>query len=79
MINWQEGTKIELDNGVIRAKGVSCFWKTSDSPTNASSGAIITLNTDGSVNLNFSAVEIGPGMKNYHSPDICRKDENGYQ
>ncbi|WP_283591536.1 xanthine dehydrogenase family protein molybdopterin-binding subunit [Clostridium butanoliproducens] len=63
VINWQEGTKIELDNGVIRAKGVSCFWKTSDSPTNASSGVIITLNTDGSVNLNFSAVEIGPGMK----------------
>jgi len=48
---------------MIRAKGVSCFWKTSDSPTNASSGVIITLNTDGSVNLNFSAVEIGPGMK----------------
>lgn len=63
VINWQEGTKIELDNGMIRAKGVSCFWKTSDSPTNASSGVIITLNTDGSVNLNFSAVEIGPGMK----------------
>ncbi|WP_454052080.1 xanthine dehydrogenase family protein molybdopterin-binding subunit [Clostridium sp. Marseille-Q7071] len=63
VINWQEGTRVELSNGMIRTKGVSCFWKTSTSPTNASSGVIITLNTDGSVNLNFSAVEIGPGMK----------------
>lgn len=63
VINWQEGTRLEVGNGMIRAKGVSCFWKTSTAPTNASSGVIITLNTDGSVNLNFSAVEIGPGMK----------------
>ncbi|WP_291583486.1 xanthine dehydrogenase family protein molybdopterin-binding subunit [Clostridium sp. UBA6640] len=63
VINWQEGTRLEVDNGMIRAKGVSCFWKTSTAPTNASSGVIITLNTDGSANLNFSAVEIGPGMK----------------
>lgn len=63
IINWQEGTKIKMDNGMIRAKGMSCFWKTSSSPTNASSGAILTLNTDGSINLNCSTVEIGPGMK----------------
>lgn len=63
VINWQEGARIEVSNGMIRAKGVSCFWKTSTAPTNASSGVIITLNTDGSANLNFSAVEIGPGMK----------------
>jgi CO/xanthine dehydrogenase Mo-binding subunit len=63
VINWQEGTRLEVGNGMIRAKGVSCFWKTSTAPTNASSGVIITVNTDGSVNLNFSAVEIGPGMK----------------
>lgn len=63
LINWKEGQKIVEDNGKIRAKGMSCFWKTSDSPTNASSGAILTFNTDGSININFGGVEIGPGMK----------------
>lgn len=63
LINWQEGQRIEQENGMIRAKGISCFWKTSDSPTNASSGAILTFNTDGSLNINFGGVEIGPGMK----------------
>ena len=48
---------------MVRAKGVSCLWKTSDSPTNASSGAILTFNTNGDINLSCSAVEIGPGMK----------------
>ncbi|MBU5440381.1 xanthine dehydrogenase family protein molybdopterin-binding subunit [Tissierella sp. MSJ-40] len=63
IMNWQEGSRIITDNGMIRAKGMSCFWKTSTSPTNASSGVILTLNTDGSINLNFGGVEIGPGMK----------------
>ena len=50
-------------DGKIRAKGVSCFWKTSNSPVNAASGVTLTLNSDGSINLNFGATEIGPGMK----------------
>lgn len=62
-INWEENSRIEMDNGIVRAKGVSCLWKTSDSPTNASSGAILTFNTNGDINLSCSAVEIGPGMK----------------
>lgn len=63
LTNWQEDRVVKMDNGMIRAKGMSCFWKTSTSPTDASSGVILTLNTDGSINLNCSAVEIGPGMK----------------
>ena len=63
LINWDEGNLIETKEGKIRAKGVSCLWKTSNSPVNASSGVIITLNNDGSLNLNFGATEIGPGMK----------------
>ncbi|BDR68217.1 aldehyde oxidase [Clostridium tetani] len=72
-INWQEGRRTETDKGTIRAKGMSCFWKTSDSPTNASSGAIITVNSDGSLNLNFSAVEIGPGMRTTMSQILAEK------
>lgn len=47
----------------IRAKGAACFWKTSSSPQNALSGAILTFNADGSVNLSIGAVECGPGTK----------------
>ncbi len=63
IMNWQEGNKIELDNGKVRTKGISCFWKTSDSPTDASSGILLTFNSDGSINLNCGVVEIGPGSK----------------
>ncbi|MFA7533065.1 MAG: xanthine dehydrogenase family protein molybdopterin-binding subunit [Tissierellaceae bacterium] len=63
IINWDEGNIRQTEKGTIIAKGISSFWKTSNSPTNASSGVILTLNDDGSLNLNFGAVEIGPGMK----------------
>ena len=72
-INWQEGRRIETDKGTIRSKGISCFWKTSTSPTNASSGAIITVNSDGSLNLNLGAVEIGPGMKTTMTQILAEK------
>ncbi|WP_313757200.1 xanthine dehydrogenase family protein molybdopterin-binding subunit [Tissierella sp.] len=62
-INWEEGRIIKTNKGTIKAKGISCFWKSADSPTNATSGAVLTLNADGSINLNVGATEIGPGMK----------------
>jgi CO/xanthine dehydrogenase Mo-binding subunit len=62
-INWQEGTRIDVGNGKIRAKGISCFWKTSSSPTDASAGVILTFNKDGSLNINTGAVEFGPATK----------------
>lgn len=63
LINWSEGSRIELGNNKVRAKGLSCLWKTSDSPTDALSGVFLTFNTDGSINLNSGVVEYGPGMK----------------
>ncbi len=63
VINWKKGRIIKTNKGTIKAKGISCFWKSADSPTNATSGAVITLNADGSLNLNIGATEIGPGMK----------------
>lgn len=63
LMKWDEGRRIVTKEGRIIAKGISCLWKTSNSPTNATSGVILTLNTDGSINLNFGATEIGPGMK----------------
>src|SRR5699024_278113 len=46
LIDWDEGDVVPVSNNVIRAKGISGLWKTSMSPTDASSGAIITLNKD---------------------------------
>lgn len=63
IMDWDQGNKMVTEDGKIRAKGISALWKTSSSPTNAISGTILTLNSDGSVNLNLGAVEIGPGMK----------------
>lgn len=63
IINWDEGQIKKTDKGTLIVKGISSLWKTSNSPTNASSGVILTLNDDGSINLNFGATEIGPGMK----------------
>ena len=72
-INWQEGRILKTDKGTIRAKGISCFWKTSTSPTNASSGVVLTLNKDGSINLNCAAVELGPGMKTTMAQILAEK------
>ncbi|OCN03093.1 aldehyde oxidase [Clostridium sp. W14A] len=63
LINWEEGERIELGNHKIRAKGISCFWKTSDSSPDAVSGIILTFNNDGSLNVNCGCVECGPSMK----------------
>lgn len=73
LINWDEGTRIEQGNNLIRAKGIGCLCKTSDSPTDAVSGAIITFNTDGSINLSCGAVEYGPGMKTTAAQILAEK------
>ena len=63
LVKWDEGTRIELENGNILAKGLGCLWKAPAMPTNSDGGAIITFNEDGSVNLHCGAVEIGQGIK----------------
>lgn len=63
IINWEEGQVILNSNGTIQAKGMACFWKTSNSAPDAMSGVILKLNSNGGIDVNFGAVEIGPGMK----------------
>lgn len=60
-LDWKSGTRTVLENGKIRAKGVSAFWKAPSMPTFTDAGAIITFNEDGSANLSTGIVEIGQG------------------
>ncbi|MGE5543132.1 MAG: xanthine dehydrogenase family protein molybdopterin-binding subunit, partial [Bacillota bacterium] len=62
LIGWNGGRRVE-SGGKVRAMGAACFWKTSDTPTDASSGALITFNADGSMNLDVGSVEYGSGSK----------------
>lgn len=63
LIDWDEGQRIETGDRKVRAKGMSCLWKTSNSPTDAGSGAIITFNADGTMNLNVGSIELGQGNR----------------
>lgn len=58
---WDGGLAVKVKENTVRARGVACLWKTENPPTNAISGAFITFNPDGSVNLNTGVVEIGSG------------------
>ena len=49
----------KIDEHTVRAKSLTCMWKAPAMPTNADSGAIITFNEDGSMNLHCPIVEIG--------------------
>lgn len=73
LINWDEGARIEGDHDMIRAKGISCLIKTSDTPTDAGAGVILTFNSDGSMNIDCGAVEIGPGMKTTAAQILAEK------
>lgn len=63
LINWDEGRRVTSEDTKIRAKGVACFWKTSTTPPDAASGAVITFSPDGFANLSIGAVELGQGTK----------------
>ncbi|WP_342042345.1 xanthine dehydrogenase family protein molybdopterin-binding subunit [Bacillus sp. OTU2372] len=63
LIKWDEGAIKEIDERFVRVKGVSCSWKTTTIDPNAPSGAIITFNRDGSLNLMSGVIEIGTGTK----------------
>src|SRR5690625_796716 len=73
LINWDEGKFIQTAEGKIRAKGISSFWKTSSTPPNATAGVILNFNTDGSINLNCAAVEIGQGTKTVLAQILAEK------
>ncbi len=61
MIDWDEGARVDLGGGKVRAKGVGAFWKSPAMPTNTDAGAVLTFNEDGSLNLSSGIVEIGQG------------------
>ncbi len=63
LTGWDEWQVLQPGNNKVRAKGISCFWKNSSMDPNATSGAIITFNPDGSLNLDTGVVEIGTGTK----------------
>ncbi|WP_313582625.1 xanthine dehydrogenase family protein molybdopterin-binding subunit [Lacrimispora sp.] len=73
VINWEEGARIAEENGLVRAKGISCLIKTSDTPTDAGASAVLTFNSDGSINLDCGAAEIGPGMKTTAAQILAEK------
>ncbi|NRD79290.1 xanthine dehydrogenase family protein molybdopterin-binding subunit [Bacillus sp. BRMEA1] len=63
LIRWDEGAVTRVNERLIRVKGVGCSWKTSTIDANAPSGAILTFNQDGSINLMSGVIEIGTGTK----------------
>lgn len=73
LIRWNEGQVIDIGNNKVRAKGISCFWKTSNSPSDAVSGVLLTFNSDGSININCGAIECGPGTKTMIAQIVAEK------
>lgn len=73
LINWDEGLSIDVGNSCIRARGAACFWKTSNSPTDAFASAIVSFNSDGSVNLQVGSVEMGPSTKTTMAQILAEK------
>lgn len=63
LILWDHSPIIKREGHFIKAKGVSCFWKNSSTPTDAGAGAIIMFNPNGSINLLCGAVEFGQGTR----------------
>ncbi|KAB2331569.1 xanthine dehydrogenase family protein molybdopterin-binding subunit [Cytobacillus depressus] len=63
IFKWDEGPIKQINERFIRVKGISCSWKTSTIDPDAPSGAILTFNRDGSINLMSGVVEIGTGTK----------------
>ncbi|MFC5449760.1 xanthine dehydrogenase family protein molybdopterin-binding subunit [Paenibacillus aestuarii] len=63
LLDWDDRPLREPDGDLIKAIGVSCFWKNSDTPTDAGAGAVVVFNDNGSVNLLCGAVEIGQGTR----------------
>lgn len=70
---WEQRSGMEEIRDRVRAMGVACLWKTPISPTNASSGAVITFNQDGSINLQCGVVEIGQGTKTVLAQILAEK------
>ncbi|WP_114744841.1 xanthine dehydrogenase family protein molybdopterin-binding subunit [Falsibacillus pallidus] len=73
LMDWDSGQIVHVNQHLIRAKGVACVWKTSTIDQNASSGVILTFNSDGSINLMSGVVEIGTGTKTVLAQMLAEK------
>lgn len=73
LMEWDEWQRIEIDAYTVRAKGISCAWKTSTIDPDASSGVILTFNPDGSINVISGVVEIGTGTKTILAQIVAEK------
>ncbi len=62
LIRWDEGAVTPIGEDKVRAKGMACISKTSSSPTDAGSAAVILFCPDGSVNVSCGVVECGQGF-----------------
>lgn len=78
LINWDEGNIIDIGNNKVRAKGLSLLWKTPNPPDNASAGAVITFNSDGSINLNVGVVEMGSAGQSQLAQMLAEKLKMNY-
>ncbi|MBC2723471.1 xanthine dehydrogenase family protein molybdopterin-binding subunit [Desulfosporosinus sp.] len=72
-MNWNEGQVIPINDRKVRAKGISCIWKTSTIDSDASSGVILVFDRDGSVNIESGVVEIGMGTKTVLAQMLAEK------
>ncbi|MHC1696394.1 MAG: xanthine dehydrogenase family protein molybdopterin-binding subunit [Eubacteriales bacterium] len=70
--NWQGGV-VPIKKDTVRAMGVSCLWKTENPPTDAVSGAVITCNDDGSLNLVTGVVEMGSNGQTHLAQMLAEK------
>ncbi|UUZ84864.1 xanthine dehydrogenase family protein molybdopterin-binding subunit [Paenibacillus sp. P26] len=63
LIRWDEGQVIRTGEGTVIAKGMSGVWKTSSAAMDSGSGAIVTFNHEGTMNLSVGSVELGQGNR----------------
>lgn len=70
---WEGAKPVRIKEDTVRAQGVSCFWKTENPPTDAVSGALITCNEDGSLNLHTGVVEMGAGGQTHLAQILAEK------
>lgn len=73
LAQWDCGGAVPIKKDTVRAKGVACFWKTENPPTDAISGALITFNPDGSLNLQTGVVEMGSNGQTHLAQILAEK------
>ncbi len=73
LAQWNGGKTVPIKENTVKAKGVACFWKTENPPTDAISGALITFNSDGSVNMNTGIVEMGSNGQTHLAQMLAEK------